>query len=104
MLREIPSTAIEVQPGLWADLVTVTFGSITRSMYTLYSAEGYCFYEPANNLDEDGNIRPENERLYHQYMTTNYRTVDQINAEIVSVPVQPGYEISSAGNNDHVTA
>ena len=101
MLREIPATAIEVQTGLWADLVTVTFGSITRSKYNLYSAEGYCFYEPANNLDEDGNLRPENERIYYQFMYTNYTTVEQINAEIVSVPVQDGYEIVSVGGGNH---
>lgn len=103
MLRDIPATAIQVQTGLWADLVTVTLGSMTMSKYNLYSSEGYCFYEIANNLDEEGNLRPENERLYHQFMYTNYRTVEQINAEIVSVPVQDGYEISSAvGNNTEV--
>lgn len=103
MLREIPETAIEVQTGLWAELITVTMGSLSRTKYDLYSSEGYCFYEIANNLDEEGNLRPENERLYHQYMASSYRTVEQINAAIVSVPVQPGYEISSViGNTERV--
>lgn len=100
MLREIPTTAIEVQPGLWADLVTVTFGNMTMSKYNLYSSEGYCFYEIANNLDEEGNLLPENERIYAQVMYTNYRTVEQINAEIVSVPIQDGYEIVSVGGGN----
>ena len=102
MLREIPATAIEVQTGLWANLRTITFGSITRSNYALYSSEGYCFYEIANNLDEEGNLRPENERIYAQYMSTTYTTVDEINEKIVSVPIQEGYEIVSVGTNTEV--
>lgn len=104
MLREIPATATEIQTGLWADQKTVTLGSMTRVKYNLYSSEGYCFYVIANCTDQDGNLIPENDRIYYQYMSTAYTSVEQINAEIVSVPVQPGYEISSAGSNDHVVA
>lgn len=107
MLIEIPATAIEIQPGLWADRKTVTFGSITIVKYDLYSAEGYCFYDLTafENYDEEGNLKPENERLYYRVMYTPYSTVEQINADIVSVPIQEGYEIlSTGGNNDHVTA
>lgn len=98
-MREIPTTAVEVQTGLWANARTLTLGSMTKTFYDLYSAEGYCFYLPANNLDEDGNLRPESERLYYQYMSTAYQTVDQINENVVSVPVQDGYEIANTGNN-----
>lgn len=101
-LREIPETAVEVQTGLWADEITRTLGSVTLTTYDLYSADGYCFYIPANNLDEDGNLLPENERVYYQFMYSGYRTIAQINENVVSVPVQEGYEIVSVGN-DHVT-
>ena len=107
-VREIPATAVEVQTGLWADLVTVTFGSMTRTKYNLYSAEGYCFYmlsDPANYVDGDtaGELLPENERVYAQYAATAYTTIEQINADVVSVTVQDGYEIVSVGGN-HETA
>ena len=102
-LSEIPATAVEVQPGLWADERTRTLGSVTLTTYNLYSAEGYCFYIPANNLDEEGNLLPENERVYYQLLYSAYRTIEQINANVVSVPVQEGYEIVSVGNN-HETA
>ena len=103
-MREIPATAVEVQTGLWADLVTTSFGSMTMTKYNLYSAEGYCFYCPAENLDEEGNLKPENERLYAQYRVTTCTTIDQVNARFVSVPVQDGYEIVSVGGNNHETA
>ena len=100
-MREIPETAVEVQTGLWATFKTITWGSMTIVKSDLYSSEGYCFYFPADNLDEEGNLKPENERLYYQYASTPYSTVDEINADTVSVPVQDGYEIANTGNNDH---
>lgn len=101
-LREIPATAVEVQEGLWAEELVVTLGNMTRVKYDLYSAEGYCFYIPINNLDEDGNLLPENERLYYQFAATPYRSIEQINEYVVSVPVREGYEIAS-GDTNHET-
>ena len=103
-MREIPENAFEVQTGLWAEERTRTLGNITRTFYTLYSAEGYCFYllsDPHNYVENDimGELVAENERLYAQYMVSAYQTIEQINADVVSVPVQPGYEIVSVGNN-----
>lgn len=106
-MREIPTNAVEVQTGLWAELLTVSFGNMTRTKYDLYSAAGYCFYDKThpNNLDEDGNLKPENERMYAQYQSTICTTIEQINARFVSVPVQDGYEIVSVGGgNDHEIA
>lgn len=97
--REIPEGSVEVQTGLWAKEFTVSAGSITRTGHKLYSSEGYCFYLPANNLDEEGNLLPEDQRLYYTYMSAAYSTIEQINANVVSVPVQDGYEIASAGTN-----
>lgn len=103
-VREIPSTAIEVQEGLWADLYTYTFLGQTRIRYDLYSEEGYCFYliSDPENYDEDGNLKPASERMYAQFMYSTYTTVDEINADVVSVPVEEGYEIVSV-RNDTVT-
>lgn len=106
-MREIPTTAVEVQTGLWADLVTTSFGSMTRSTYNLYSAEGYCFYDlnqPENYVDGDtsGELLPLEERCFAQYMLTGCTTIEQINARFVSVPVQDGYEIVSVGGNAEV--
>lgn len=99
MLREIPSTAVELQTGLWGDARTLTLGNTTITKYDLYSSEGYCFYIIADNLDEDGNLLPENERAYYQIMYSAYRTAEQVNAAVVSVPVQDGYEIASGNPN-----
>lgn len=105
-MREIPATAIEIQTGLWANPLTLTLGNMTRTFYDLYSAEGYCFYDKTHphNLDEDGNLKPADERMYAQYESTSYTTIEQINAIYVSVPVQPGYEIVSVGGSNHETA
>lgn len=105
-MREIPTTAVEVQTGLWAHEKTLTLGSMTRTFYDLYSAEGYCFYDKThpNNLDEDGNLKPENERMYAQYQSTTCQTIEEINERFVSVPVQDGYEIVSVGGGNHEIA
>lgn len=101
--REIPETAIEIQPGLWGNLRTITMGSMSITKYDLYSAEGYCFYLVANSFDVDGNPLPADQRTYYIYANSGYRTIDQVNAAVVSVPYVDGYEIASAGNN-HETA
>lgn len=102
--REIPETAVEIQPGLWGNLRTTTMGNLSMTKYDLYSAAGYCFYITANNLDENGNLVPEDQRTYHIYLNSGYRTIEQVNAAIVSVPYVPGYEIASTGGNNHETA
>ena len=101
--REIPETAVEIQPGLWGNTRTITLGSMSMTTYDLYSAEGYCFYIPGNNMDENGDLLPENQRTYYIYANSGYRTIDQVNAAIVSVPYAPGYEIASDGGNNHET-
>jgi hypothetical protein len=93
-MKEIPFGSIEVQVGLYAYAKTLTFGGVERRYYDLYSAEGYCFYLPENNLDENGDLFPENERVYYQYMSTAWQDVLDINANVVSVLVKEGYEIA----------
>ena len=97
MARQIPDGSVEIQTGLWAYLRTYTVNGTPRSRYELYSADGYCFYCISENLDEDGNLKPENERLYAQYASLGIytNTIEVINADYVSVPVEAGYEIVS---------
>lgn len=101
-LRTTPEGSVEVQTGLWAHFNFFEFGGNTYCTCELYSAEGYCFYDltiPENWVDGEvgGELLPPEQRMYAQYMSTPYRTVEEINADIVSVPVQDGYEIVSVG-------
>ena len=59
------------------------------------------YYE---NYDEEGNLLPLEQRVFAQYASTACRTIEQLNENYVSVPVQEGYEIVSAGGNGSVIA
>ena len=104
-IRPIPEGSIEIQTGLWLYTHEFTIGSTVYVAGELYSAEGYCFYDLSisENYDEEGNLKPAEERLYAQYATCPGDDLEWINANIVSVPVQPGYEIVSAPTNPPVT-
>lgn len=105
--REIPEGSIEIQTGLYAHLHTYTVGGNQRSRYNLYSAEGYCFYKLSTpeNYDDEGNLKPVNERVYMTYLSCSILdTLESINADVVSVPVEEGYEIVSLPSNPTVTA
>lgn len=90
MAREIPSTAVEIQTGLWLNTSTFTYNGVDYLRRELYSSEGYCFYTTENDAyDEEGNLV----RIYYQYMS-----LDQL-ADINtfhSIPIEEGIEI--AGN------
>lgn len=104
-VRPIPEGSVEIQAGLWAAIRTFTMSGITYSFYDLYSSEGYCFWEvnQPENYDEEGNLLPMEQRVYAQYAITCYTTIDELNENFISVPVQEGYEIVSVGIN-HETA
>ncbi len=103
--REIPTGSVEVQTGLWWYTYTKTIGGVEYTFGQLYSEQGYCFYkvDQPENYDEDRNLLPANQRVYFTY-SAGYTTLEQINASIVSVIAQDGYEIVSVGGNNHVTA
>lgn len=100
MTISIPDTAVEIQEGLWGDLHTFTFLGQVRSYYDLYSAEGYCFYmlSVPENFDDEGNLKPPSERLYARFAGTVYSTIEEVNANVVSVPIEEGFEIVSTSN------
>ena len=108
-MREIPAGSVEIQTGLYVYDSTTVIGGVTYPTRKLYSAEGYCFWQVSDpeNYDEEGNLKPESERLYTQYAGLGRIlatwTYDKLNAEFISVPVQEGFEIASVPNGS-VTA
>ena len=94
--RTIPEGAFLFKEGLYILETTVTFGSMTRIKWELYSADGWCFYDlqQAENYDEEGNLLPPAERVYAQYMIMT-KNEDRVTNDIISVPVEDGYEIVS---------
>lgn len=92
----IPEGSVEIQTGLWAAENRFTFNGEEKLFYDIYSAEGYCFYEvnQPENYDEDGNLKPAAERIYARIAYTCYRTIEELNENFVSVPIEEGYEIA----------
>lgn len=102
-VREIPEGSIEIQEGLYLYEYTKTIGSTEYTFKELYSAEGYCFYQLSQpeNYDEDGNLKPASERVYAQYMHCSISaTLESINTDVVSVPIEAGYENVSTPSNE----
>ncbi len=100
--REIPAGSVEIQTGLYLYEYERTIGGTTYTFRQLYSAEGYCFYWLSNpeNYDEEGNLLPANQRKYATFKTCAISaTLESINADNISVPVEDGYEILSGGND-----
>lgn len=104
--RIIPEGSVEIQTGLWLYTYSRVIGGVERTFRKLYAAEGYCFYnvDMPENYDEDGNLKPLEQRVYATYSSCGYTTIEEINAHFVSVPYQDGYEVVSIGSNNHETA
>lgn len=105
--REIPAGSVEIQTGLWLYTYDKTIGSNTYTFGQLYASEGYCFYEieQPENYDDEGNLKPANELIYATYMSAGLNpSADDINARVVSVPYQEGYEVVSVPTVPPVTA
>lgn len=101
MAREIPEGAVEIQIGLYWHTVDKVIAGNTYTFGYLYSADGYCFYDltQPENYDDEGNLKPAEERIYAQYASVPVSTDLSC---YVSVPVQPGYEIVSVGSNAEI--
>lgn len=87
MARPIPSTAVEIQTGLWLNQTPVTIGGNNYIRYELYSSEDYCFYD-STWADE--------ERIYWQYMSLGFTNDSDI---YVSIPISELPEGSEIANN-----
>lgn len=108
MARVIPEGAFLYKEGLYIYEETITMGSMTITSWDLYSAEGWCFYDlqqPENYVDGiiGGELVPEDERVYAQFAMMP-KDEAYVTNNIISVPVQEGYEIVSVGGSDHETA
>lgn len=96
MTKIIPNTSKEIQTGLYQDIAVGRFATYS----CLYSAEGYCFYDPNQQFyDDEGNLIPEEDilpeqRIYWQYCYTPIIDVDELNKCFISVPIQSGFEIA----------
>jgi hypothetical protein len=101
MYYDIPEGSVEVQTGLYLYTYTKVIAGRTYTFRELYSAQGYCFWQvsQAENYDEEGNLLPENQRIYATYSTCVLTTAEEINAEYISVPYVEGYEGVSVGDN-----
>ena len=100
MIRTIPEGAFLYKEGLYILEYDRTLGSMTRTIWELYSADGWCFYDLAQpeNYDEEGNLLPPEQRVYAQYMIMPKNEV-RVTNEIICVPVEEGFEIVSVRPN-----
>ena len=91
----IPEGSVEIRTGLWAHPITLSFKGEEILKYDIYSAEGYCFWEvqQPENYDEEGNLKPPAERVYARVAYTCFSTIEELNANFISVPIEEGYEI-----------
>ena len=99
-MRTIPKGSTEIQPGLWASLEEYKFNGSPRKRYVLYSADGYCFWQvsqPECYVDGEvgGALLPVEERILSRYalLPRCITSIEQINADFVSVPIPEGHEI-----------
>ena len=94
-VRPIPEGSVEIQSGLWAHLRTFAIAGVTYNKYSLYSADGYCFWHTGTpeNYDENGSIVPMEDRIFYQYASTAYGTIDDLNANFFSVPIEDGINL-----------
>ena len=94
---------VEIQTGLYLEEQTRTISGRVYTFRYLHSADGYCFYDTADEIyDADGNLIPDEDvlpeqRMYYQWMALAIQmsawTYEQLNAKFISVPVDDGYEI-----------
>lgn len=106
MTRIIPDGAFLYKEGLYIVETPLVLGGIAITRWELYSAEGWCFYDlqdAENYVDGEvgGELLPENQRLYAQYLVMR-KDEDYVTNNIIPVPVQEGFEIVSV-SNDHIT-
>ena len=103
MARVIPEGAFLYKDGLYIYEKNMNVGSLSWTVWELYSTDGWCFYDlqQPENYDEEGNLLPATRLYYSQFMTMR-KNEDYVTNNIIPVPIQDGYIVNSS--NDHVTA
>ena len=68
-MQKIPETAFLYKEGLYINEYTLSVGKHTWTVWELFAADGYCFYDLQipENYDDDGNLRPVAERTHYKY-------------------------------------
>ena len=104
MKRVIPTTAFLYKEGLYIDEYPITVGRMTRTVWELYSADGWCFYDLQipENYDEEGNLKPANERVYYRYSVMP-KDEQYVTDNIISVPIEKGLDIINDGSTEEET-
>jgi hypothetical protein len=95
MTITIPEDSILIKTGLYCHEYTVTVGEITKTIWELFSEDGYCFYDlqQPENYDDEGTILPANQLVYARYMKMPANE-QYVTNNIVSVPIQNDYSIT----------
>ena len=104
MIKTIPKGAFQYKEGLYVLETPVKSGPLSWTVWELYSAEGYCFYDltqPENYVDGDveGELLPLEKRVFAQYMTM-CKDEEYVTNNIISVPIEDGYE--NVSEEDHI--
>ena len=93
MNRIIPENAFQYKEGLYINEFEASMGTLRWTVWELYSAEGWCFYdlEQPENYDEEGNLLPAENRIYARFMTMR-KNEEYVTNNIISVPIVGGCE------------
>lgn len=97
---EIPESAIEIQTGLYLYERTAVIGGETRIFRELYSSEGYCFKDMADEV-EDESIRTYYRHMYLGIGLSSW-SIEQINAQFISVPLEDWMRLANNPNNNEI--
>lgn len=94
MVREIPKGSIEVQKGLWLYSKTKIILGQTKTLYELYSSEGYCFYDKSQEMVQQNNENESEDKthIFWQWMSLGF---DNNTSMYVSIPIS---EMPENGN------
>ena len=65
-MKNIPSTATELQTGLWLQLNTFYVGKNSHIQRELYSSNGYCFYDKTEEIHDENSNSPQ--RTYMRFI------------------------------------
>lgn len=94
MVRTIPINSTVFKDGLRVVESYVTVGTRFVFKWELYAENGKCFYdlEIPENYDEEGNLRPENERVYYRYMIMP-KNEEYVSKNIIVCDLLPEFEV-----------
>lgn len=92
MTRAIPKGAFLYKEGLYILETNLLLAGRPVIKWELYSAEGWHFYDlqTPENYDEEGNLLPAEQRVYHSYMIMR-KDEAYVNNNIISEKTEDSY-------------